>query len=72
MRKGTCKKVGVGTRCECKSKSGKVSFKAGSACSGGKRRAKRSSSKTCKTVKGGACLCKKGKGFTFAKKSRCR
>lgn len=71
MRKGTCKKVGVGTRCECKSKSGKVSFKAGSAC-GGKRRAKRSASKKCHTVKGGACLCKTAKGATFAKKSRCR
>jgi hypothetical protein len=34
-------------------------------------RKSRGGRKACKTVKGGACLCKKGKRQVFAKKSRC-
>jgi hypothetical protein len=58
MKKKTCKPVSVGKRCECRKADGSVS-KAGARC---------------KTVKGGACLCKSanGKGYTFAKKSRCK
>jgi hypothetical protein len=60
MKKKTCKPVSVGKRCECHQRAAKrKTVKAGARC---------------KTVKGGACLCKtaNGKGYTFAKKSRCK
>jgi hypothetical protein len=75
MKKKTCKPVSVGKRCECRKADGSVSFAPGSKCH--QRAAKRKTVKAgarCKTVKGGACLCKtaNGKGYTFAKKSRCK
>jgi hypothetical protein len=75
MKKKTCKPVSVGKRCECRLASGRVEFAKGSKCHQGtkKRRAVKAGGR-CKTVKGGACLCKSanGKGYTFAKKSRCK
>lgn len=71
MKNDTCKKVGVQTRCECKTKAGKVRFAPSSHCEAhwtpaAARKRKAANRKNCKIVKG-RCKCK-GK---FARAAKC-